>query len=513
MAGIGFSLRKLFDKSGVLALCRAYGYAGVITIGPMLLGVLLLVGMAFISNIGGLDPHLRELLNCMLTYTLLGSLTVTSWFNMGITRFVSDMLYQKKNEKIIPSFHGVCSIMLVIGGVGYGIFLAFSGANLIRCILCLWLLMILIIVWTEVIYLTAIKDYRQIVAAFAISLMAGFLLALIFILLGLVYLETMLFSVIVAYGILACWNYRLMLDYFPRAEGSNFSFLRWMDKYRKLVLGGGFLNIGLFSHLIIMYFGPLRVQVEGLFYGAPQYDVPALIAFFSVLVTTVGFVTSVEVRFYPMYSNYYGLFNDRGAIGDIKHAGEEMLAVLRRELTFVGHKQMFTTILFIVIMSALLQTLPLGMSSLAINIFRFLCVGYGAYAVANTNMLILLYFEDYMGAMTGCALFAIISTAGTIVQISVGEEGLFGLSFIAGAVVFYIFTILRLEWYTKRLPYFLLSRQSVVPHPEKGLFAAIAGKLDRRAENIRAKREAELIRLARREMEKQGMDPKGALKS
>ncbi len=81
----------------------------------------------------------------------------------------------------------------------------------------------------------------------------------------------------------------------------------------------------MFSHIVIMYFGPLKVQVEGLFYGAPQYDIPALFAFFSLLITTINFVASVEVRFYPKYRNYYGLFNDNGSIRDIQQAEVEML--------------------------------------------------------------------------------------------------------------------------------------------------------------------------------------------
>ncbi len=40
MAGIGFSLKRLFNKKGVFSLCRAYGYAGIICAGPMILGVI-----------------------------------------------------------------------------------------------------------------------------------------------------------------------------------------------------------------------------------------------------------------------------------------------------------------------------------------------------------------------------------------------------------------------------------------------------------------------------------------
>ncbi len=105
MAGIGFSLKRLFSQKGVFSLCRAYGYAGIICAGPMILGVILLAGMSLAARLAGMDAHDRELLNCMITYCLLASLTVT--------RYISDMLYEEKTEKIMPSFYGSCSIMLV----------------------------------------------------------------------------------------------------------------------------------------------------------------------------------------------------------------------------------------------------------------------------------------------------------------------------------------------------------------------------------------------------------------
>ena len=39
MAGIGFELKKLFQKSGIASTAKAYGYAGIICTGPMLLGM------------------------------------------------------------------------------------------------------------------------------------------------------------------------------------------------------------------------------------------------------------------------------------------------------------------------------------------------------------------------------------------------------------------------------------------------------------------------------------------
>ena len=500
MAGIGFSLKKLFKKKGILNLCKAYGYAGVVTTGPLLLGVLLLAGIAFIGRIGGIDNHNRELLNCMLTYSLLASLTVTSWFNMASSRFISDMIYEEKEEKVMPSFYGNVAIMLVICVQTYGTFLHFAGITLLQQILCLWFSLIMVVVWTETLYLTALKDYKAIVLSYTISLLLGFLIAIIFVLTGHASLEALLFSMILSYGILASRYQKLMLDYFPKAEGSCFSFLRWFERYRLLSLNGGFVNIGLFSHIILQYMGgPLAEQVQGLFWGAPEYDVPALWAFFSLLITTVNFVTSVEVEFYPKYANYYGLFNDRGTILDIKQAEVEMRTVLWQELTYAGIKQLFATIMFIILGTPILQTL-LGLSSLALSIFRFLCVGYGAYALGNSTMLLLLYFEDYHGAFIGSPLFSGVTTIASFLQIRFGHTAYFGLGFFLGAILFFFFSVARLNWYTKRLPYFLLAQQSFLPKRERGLLVWISETLDNRADRIaekeRERREKEAAALA-----------------
>ena len=94
MAGIGFELKKLFNRRGLFAAFRAYGYAGVVCTGPMLLGVVLLLGVMFLCDITGGSRHSRELLVCMITYTLLASLTVTSFLSMVVTRFIADQLYE-----------------------------------------------------------------------------------------------------------------------------------------------------------------------------------------------------------------------------------------------------------------------------------------------------------------------------------------------------------------------------------------------------------------------------------
>ena len=114
MAGVGFELKKLFSRQGLLAKVRAYRYSGIICTGPMLLGVLMQIGLKILADFFGRSKFDQELLVCMITYTLLASLLVTSILSMVVTRFLSDMIYETQLTAIMPSFWGSTGMMLVI---------------------------------------------------------------------------------------------------------------------------------------------------------------------------------------------------------------------------------------------------------------------------------------------------------------------------------------------------------------------------------------------------------------
>ena len=481
MAGIGFELKKLFHKQGLFASFRAYGYAGVVCTGPMLLGIVLLLGVMYLCDRTGGSRHSRELLVCMITYTLLFSLTVTSFLSMVVTRFIADMLYEEEYGMVLPSFWGSTGIMLVTGGILYGIFLLFSGAGLVDGLLCLWLFGELIVTWNAMSYLTAIKDYRGIMLSFTSAIVITFLSGWMLLMFGIPHVEALLIAVSIGYGGMLLRDVVLLYRYFPQGEKGAFLFLRWVDQFLPLAFTGLFINIGLFAHLVIMWIGPLQVQVQGLFVGAPYHDVPALIAFLTILVTTVNFVVSVEVNFYPKYKNYYSLFNDKGAVGDITQAGEEMLKVLNVELKYTALKQLLATALAISLGGLILEYLPLGFNDLMEGYFRTLCVGYGIYAVANTMVLLLLYFTDYKGALVASGCFAGGSVIFTIISLFFPKV-YYGFGFLTGSAVFFLLAAFRLDYYTKRLPYYILSVQPVVDREKRGIFSRLGYFLSEKLE-------------------------------
>ena len=472
MAGIGFELKRLFHKKGVLNTTKAYGYATIICAGPMLLGVILLLGIMALCTIFNTATANRELLICMITYTLLASVTVTSFFSMVVTRYVADMLFEEENQAVLPCFWGSTVIMMAVGSILYGIFLLFSGATLVQGLLCFVLFGELIIVWNAMSFLSAIKDYKGIFMSFLTSVAASILLGAFLLFFKFPVVEALLFAVSVGYGIMLVWDVILLHRYFPHTSLGAFTFLKWIDAFLPLALSGLFMNIGMFSHLVIMWFSDIKVHVHGLFYGAPWHDVPALLAFMTALMTTVNFVVSVEVNFYPKYRNHYSLYNDKGTIKDILQSEKEMLDTLKTEIFYTSLKQLLFTAGCIALGGYLLDLLPLGFNEIMRGYFRTLCVAYGLYAIGNMLMLILLYFTDYKGACVTTAIFAVSTILLTLVSLLFSNV-YYGFGFLIAAMIFVLVTALRLDYFTKKLPYYILSVQPLVAEDRSGLFARL----------------------------------------
>ena len=475
MAGIGFELKKMFNKKGILAVIRVYGYAGIICTGPMILGLLLLVAVSVLAGVSGADLQTKDLINGMITYSLLASLFVTNFFSLLTTRYTADQLYMEKSENVMPSYWGSISVMLITGELLYGIFLFFAGIKFEYCFMCILLFGELIVVWTQINYLTAIKDYKGILKAFFCAVFAALVLGYVLIKTKIDIVISLMLMVCVAYGIMLIWYEKLLLMYFPKGKVSAVSFLKWFDKYPQLPWIGVFMTAGLFGHILIMWSGPLQVKIKGLFYGAPGYDIPAILAFLSILVTTVNFVTSVEVNFYPKYRNYFSIFNDGGSLVDILQAEKEMKATLAQELTYTFSKQLFATVVFIIFGSVIWSYIPLGMTADMLGIYRVLCIGYAFYAIGNSIMLIQLYFSDNIRALVSAAVFMITSCAATYITLGMDIK-YYGVGFIIGGMSFTAAALTGLWLYLRKIMEYILCSQPVVAEEKRGLMTRIAEK-------------------------------------
>ncbi len=468
MAGIGFELKKLFKATGVLSKLRAYGYTGMVTAGPMILGFIFLLSIQVIAKRFGFSEKDSETLTSIITYSLLASMVYSSIFSMVLTRYVADLLYEHKEEDVIPSLEGILAIMLPSGAVLWGVFLYFSGVTFLQGFLALMLFETLLAAWTEMNYLSAIKDYKGILISYVASIGTAIVVANLGCSIFGGSIELMLFSVVLGYGMMMSIDFGLLYGFFPNSQKNHFDFLPWFDEYSDLMVIGLTTNIGLFSHLVIAWFGGFGHKITGLFYSAPQHDISALFAFMTILITTINFVASVEVNLYPKYRKYYDLFNGQGSISEIEQAEKEMLTVLDHELIYTARRQFYGTALILSVGLIILERLPLGFDALMEGYFRILCVGYGAYAVANVLTLVLMYFTAYEDAKKANIVFAVTTTVCSLGSVFL-EAKYYGFAFAFGSIVYLLYATGRLMKYTKRLPYHILSTQPMYVAPKRGL--------------------------------------------
>jgi len=477
MAGIGFELKKLFSKNGIILKARANLYASLVIAGPMIMGALLLLGAKYVSTFGGASSHQQDLIVVIITYSLLFSLILSSVLLFILARYIADMLYINAYHRILPSMYGSLSLLLVIGAILWFIFLYFSGLKFEYGIYSFILFCEGLVVWVQINYVSAVKEYRGILVGFVIGISTGLLIGSLLVMLGYDVVASLLAGACISYGILMVDFTFVLHKFFPVGSGNPLKCLEWIDEYPHLLFVGFFSTLALFAHIMIMWSSPWGVQVEGLFYHAPQHDIPALFAFVTCLVTTVNFVTSVEVNFYPKYRLYFVLLNGDGSLSNIEKAYEDMVAVLKQELFYLAIQQVLATIFAIVVIGEVLVYFPLGFTSVMIGTFRILCVGYGAYAIGNSLMLFLLYFASNRDALLSVIPFLLINIFGTFYILTL-PGSYYGFGFVAASLVYYLVAEVRLFSYIARLDYFIFTKQPVFFIQKKGFFTRLVNRLE-----------------------------------
>ena len=223
MAGIGFELRKLFAKKGIILKLRANFYAALVVTGPMILGVVLLLGAKIISSWAGADGQQQDTIIVVITYSLLFSLQLSSLVLFVLARYIADMLYVKEYKRILPSMYGAITLLLVIGGIGWGVFLYLSGLPFLYAIFSFILFCESLIVWVQINYITATKDFRIILIGYFFGILLGLLFGFILAALDVDVIASMLIGACFAYGVILVNFTEVLHRYFPVAR----------PKYRK----------------------------------------------------------------------------------------------------------------------------------------------------------------------------------------------------------------------------------------------------------------------------------------
>lgn len=478
MAGIGFELKKLFVSRGVMGKIRAYSYAGVICSGTMILAIVLLLCVQALAKAFGMAEHAREVLVVTMVYALFLSMMLTSFFQTFLSRYVADMVYQDKPDKVMPSLIGASVVLMVPGGIAYALLLTTATEmSLLHKVLNWALFMELIPTWLQMSYITAAKDYRAILRVFAFGVGLALLLGFVLLYFGADVMTGLQFALVIGYGVMLTGFMRVLLHYFPVGEGSAFAFIGFLSTVPDLLVTGFFGLAGAFAHIVIMWFSPLGESVTGWFRQASLFDAAAFYAFLVTIPTNINFVVSVEVNFYSKYRTYFDAITGGGSISRIELARRDMSTVLWQEIGKLMQVQLFFMVIYILVMRYLLVLI--GFTTDMIVMFQVMSIGYSAYCIGNCLMLLQLYFNDRKGAMFTTFVFFSVNLVVSLMTRN-GPSLLYGIGVPAGGFAMYLVAIPRLLVYVNDIDYHVFCAQPVFNTYETGFFMRLAQRLDAR---------------------------------
>jgi len=452
MAGIGFELRKLFREQGLINNVKAYAYSSLTTVGPMILCMVLIIALQRIMDVSGGTYLDWQLYIATVSYCFVFSIMLTSGISMVLTRYIADHIYGKNYNRLMSSYYGSLIIMLPLASLIAIWFLSGVTANMGYKIAAYFFFNLLIIIWIQGVYLSALKDYIRIARGFMIGSIIALLTGwLCFIWSSVDGTTAALIGLDLGFLTIVILSFFHFEQRFPRGEGKYFfEFVHYFKKYSSLFFAGCFIYSGVYLHNFIYWLSPRGTEVADRFLIMPFYDLPVYFAFMSVMPTLVTFVVSVETSFYEKFRMYYMNILNGGTIQDIAVAKKDMQKTLMKEISFLMEIQLLFTVLAIALGVKFLP--QIGFTAPHLDLFIILTLAYYLFITMFVLTHVLMYFDDRKGVLLIGISFVLLNIGFTYWMMEIEKDGLgmFIASFIALLLVFarLLYVLRNIDYYT-----------------------------------------------------------------
>ncbi|GAB1235346.1 exopolysaccharide Pel transporter PelG [Ferrigenium sp. UT5] len=421
MAGIGFELRKLLEKDSYFGLFQAYAYAGIISSGPWVLSIIGILFVGFLS-LGVVFPHAAIVqFQVSVTYLIMSSLILTGFIQLGFTRFIADSLFSKKDEIVLPNFAAVLLLVTSVSGM-FGMLLLhlfFGSTSLSYRMLMVSGFVILCAIWVATIFLSGMKQYKEIVLMFAAGYAVTVLCALLLRTEG---MEGLLLGFVVGHVVLLFGMITLILREFPlNIRTFSFDFMRPGAMYVSLLWSGFLYNLAVWADKLIFWFHPDTSQaIIGPLRASLIYDFPIFLAYLEIIPGMAVFLVRIETDFVEYYDKFYEAVREGGSLDHIMNMRDNMLFTVRQGLFEIVKIQAIAVLLVFVLGAKLLTWL--GISTLYLPLLYVDVVAVGLQVVLLGVLNIFFYLDKRHIVVFLCALFLISNVALTALSIYLGAS-------------------------------------------------------------------------------------------
>ena len=459
MAGIGFELRKAIQQESVAERTGGYIGAAFSCSGSMLVGIIIFILIQTTARHQGILQETTDSFMCYVTNTMFLSMLVVSLLTLVLSRYVSDQLYLQRQERVMPSLIGGICVSTGLSLLVYVPILLLSDVELSSAILLTCLFLCLNACWLLMTYITLLRDYKQIVKAYLFALILSALILWAVIVLHLLTLTSMIFVLMTCFATVDVFLFRAVYHGFSRQDGSVFRAFLTVRDSTSLIWIGFFMMLGMLGHFwVVWFFSGTSELVDTVFRFGPDYDFPAIVAYFSTIPASIYFVTLFETEFSENYQNYFRLLGHGGTVKEIYAAKENMIDSLYHGFRRLCSIQLITCLLFITVGAKFLDVINIGMTDNMLNTFRIFCVGYSVYYIGNVVTLIQLYFVNEKRVFWTSLFFA----AGSNIATFIGSRYFshpWGIGFTGVALIWTAITVIQLVKFLSKLEFNVLSSQ------------------------------------------------------
>ena len=448
MAGIGFVLRRLAQEDTLNSRLRAYAHAASVSCGPWLFTVLSLAGVQTFAR-AILGTAEVELFSIIVIYNFAFSLIISGPVVLVVTRKLADSIYAKDVSDAPGTFLGalvaICVLELLVGLPFYGFVAQLGTAERLAA-----LTNFLVIggVWLTCAFLSALKSFGTISAAFAIGMGLSFgaasLLAPAFGAAGMLFGFTVGLAAIL-FGLAA----RVFAEY-PHPVRRPFAFLADFRRYWEFALVGLFYNAAIWVDKWVMWFAPGRVVLAGAMPANPAYDGAMFLAYLTIVPAMTVFLVSIETRFFDHYLRFYRQIELHATAAQIASNHRAILRVLGESARSIVVLQAAVSYIAILVAPGLIGMGRGGLEM--VPIYRFGVLGAMFHVLLLAAMVTISYFDLRRVLLTVSVTFFGLNLMFSLGSLWVGP-GLQGYGYFLSALLTLLLAVVLAASRIVRLPY------------------------------------------------------------
>lgn len=456
MAGIGFELRKILSRDSYSATLRAYLYAGLISSGPWVLSIIsvMLIGVISLGVVVP-DNTVRQFL-VTVTYLMASSLIYTGGAQLFFTRFISDRLFEKKNDRILPNLLGIMLIVTLSSGVLASLVMGFMfDEPFAYRLLVLANFVTLCNLWLVIIFLSGMKAYNRILL---VMLVGYSLMVLCAFFLRFLHMNGLLLALLIGHGSLLFMFLFDILREYPAKQLVAFDFLKRRQVFISLLVTGFCYNLGIWIDKFIFWFNPqTSSEVIGPLRASMLYDLPIFLAYLAIIPGMAVFLVRIETDFAEWYERVYSAIRDGQTLQHIGVLKEQMILAIRQGLLEICKVQGLTVVLLFLLAPAMLEWL--GISAYYLQLFYVDLIGVSIQVVFMALLNVFFYLDKRAIVLELCVLFVVLNAALTLLSQYMGPT-FYGYGFTLSLLVCVLLGLMRLSSSLEDLEYetFMLSR-------------------------------------------------------